>query len=138
MHAASPPNKLEFLSGCTCPGYNIFYKCTVCGDDTTTTVWEGTAFHCQGNSDEISLRHSQFTIQPETGDCSDGLLVAYAIGVEEQSCYISQLNATVSTNLNGTTIMCAFEVQDSSQIIINTSTVEITAGMIIIILNVAQ
>ena len=103
----------------------------MCGSETTTTVWEGTAFRCQANSDEIALRHSQFTNQnqPESGDCNGGSLVAYAIGVEEQNCYISQLNVTVNTRLNGTTVVCAFEALGINELqIVNTSMVAITTG----------
>jgi hypothetical protein len=101
----------------------------VCGADTTATVWEGTAFDCPATSDEIALRHSQFN-SPErlSGDCSDGRLIAYAIR-EEQNCYISQLNATVSADLNGTIVVCAFEAQGMNGFqTVNRSTVSITTG----------
>ena len=124
-------NRLDFLSGCTCPGYGIAYTCTVCGAETTTTVWEGTAFQCPETSNEIALRHSQFTDQdsPESGDCSGGSLIAYATG-KEQNCYISQLNATVSADLNGSTIECSFEARGMNGFqTVNRSTVSITTGI---------
>ena len=62
-------------------------------------------------------------------------MVAYAIG-KEQNCYISQLNATVSADLNGATIACAFEAQGISGQIVNTSTVNITTGMIIVLVGI--
>ena len=104
----------------------------MCGAGTTTTVWEGTAFQCDATANEIVLRHSQFTnpSSTESGDCSGGSLVAYAIG-KEQTCYISQLNATVSADLNGSTIECAFESQGMDEFqAVNTSTINITTGMI--------
>ena len=127
---ASPMNKLEFLSGCTCLGYDVAYRCTVCGADTIITVWEGTAFDCSETANEIALRHSQFNSPggQTPGDCSGGALVAYAIR-EEQDCYISQLNATISADLNDMTVECAFETDGmNAQTLINTSTVNITTG----------
>ena len=123
-------NKLELLSGCTCLGYNIAYRCTVCGADTTATVWEGTAFYCPAASNEIVLRHSQFNSSERfSRDCNGGALVAYAIREEQDShCYISQLYATVSADLNDTTVECAFEAQGMNAQTLNTSTVNITTG----------
>lgn len=128
---AAASNELSFLSGCTCPGYDITYMCKVCGTDTTTTVWEGSAFQCPENSDEISLRHSQFNVpnEQETGDCSNGAIVGYSIGIEDQDCYVSRLDVTISQSLNGTTVECTFE-GTGGQRTINTNTVEITTGTV--------
>ena len=68
-----------------------------------STLWSGTAFHCPGFSDQISLPHSQFNTLV-TSTC--GSLRATAVGVNGTS-YMSQLMFTATSELNGTTVTCS-------------------------------
>ena len=85
-----------------CPGDVLTTECTIMGSGAT--VWRGTAFQCVGN--EILLRHSQFgeSYNP-TGFYNNGAIVARTLGVVNGS-YTSQLNVTVSLELNNTTVEC--------------------------------
>ena len=82
------------------------------------TVWLGTAFQCDGNTHGfIALRHTQFgrSHKPE-GTCNNGAIIARAIGVVNDS-YISQLNVTVSTELNNTTVECCHDYNLTTTVI---------------------
>ena len=89
----------------SCPGdvLTTVSECAIMGGGVT--VWKGTAFqfHCN-NRESISLRHSQFrdSEKPE-GYCNNGAIAARALGIVNNS-YISQLNVTVSLELNNTTV----------------------------------
>ena len=90
----------------SCPGDVLTTECAIMGSGAT--VWEGTAFQCDGNNiGAISLRHSQFveSNKPE-GSCNNGAIVAQALGIVNGS-YVSQLNVTVSLEMNNTIVECA-------------------------------
>ena len=89
---------------CACPGDVLTYMCTVNG--IGNTLWKGTAFDCSDTSDEIVLRHSQFSSGGTHGDCTGGALAARSLRVENGNCYVSELEATVSTTFNGQSILC--------------------------------
>ena len=88
-----------------CPGDVLTTECAVMGGGTT--VWLGTAFHCDNNNfGVIYLRHSQFRESENfEASCNNGAIVARAIGVVNNS-YISELNVIVSPELNNTTVEC--------------------------------
>ena len=50
------------------------------------------------------LRHNQFV--DSEGTCNDKAILARGVSVESGH-YISQLNVTLSSSMNGETIMCA-------------------------------
>ena len=97
----------------TCSTYRVISRP---GDVLTTeyaimgggaTVWQGIAFQCDSNNHGfISLRHSLFVVsnKPE-GYCNNGAIVARALGVVNGT-YVSQINVTVSPELNNTTMEC--------------------------------
>ena len=100
--SVSASSNSQFIS---CPGNVLTTECVITGGGTT--IWRGTAFQCDSNNREfISLRHSQFleSSKPE-GTCSNGAIVARTLGVVNGS-YVSQLNVTVSPELNNTTVEC--------------------------------
>ena len=88
-----------------CPGDVLTTECATMGDGIT--VWQGTAFQCHySSSNIILLLHSRFTgSHYPTGSCNNGAIVAQGLGVVNDS-YISQLNVTVSPELNNTTVEC--------------------------------
>ena len=89
----------------SCPGDVLTTECAIMGGGAT--VWQGSAFQCDYNNiDAISLRHSQFVESSKPKEtCSNGAIVAQALGVVNGS-YVSQLNVTVSLELNNTTVEC--------------------------------
>ena len=91
--------------GCIPEGRSVSYQCTV-SDPTNppigSTVWRSDALLCPGTSNRISLSHYQFT-ELEIPSC--GPLRAKALGVNGTN-YLSQLNLTGTTDLNGTTLSC--------------------------------
>ena len=88
----------------SCPGDVLTTKCTNIGGGAT--VWLGTAFQCDSNCNEIILWHSQFNgSYNNIASCNNGAIVARALGVVNNS-YSSQLNVTVSPELNNTTVEC--------------------------------
>ena len=89
----------------SCSGDVLTTECAIMGGGAT--IWEGITIQCDSNYREfISLRHSQFleSSKPE-GTCNNGAIVARALGVVNGS-YVSQLNITVSLELNNTTVEC--------------------------------
>ena len=88
----------------SCPGDVLTTECAIMGGGLT--VWQGTAFQCVSTSNKIILRHSGFGVSHNpAGSCNDGTIVAWALGVVNDS-YTSQLNVTVSLELNNTTVEC--------------------------------
>ena len=102
LASVSTSNTFQAIS---CPGDVLTTECAIMGGGLT--VWQGTAFQCNGyNEHTISLRHSQFGRSPKPkGTCSNGVIVAQALGVVNNS-YISELNVTASLELNNTTVEC--------------------------------
>ena len=90
---------------CLCPEDVLTLVCSVSYD--VATVWKGTIFNCPSSGNEIVLRHSRFE-GGITGSCNDGALVAYSTEVTNNS-YTSQLNVTVSQEMNNGTIECIKE-----------------------------
>ena len=114
-------------NACTCPGDTITYMCTVVGPGNT--LWGGTAFDCPSTSNEIVLRHSQFSeLTGDFGDCTNGTIVGRSLGVEG-NCYISQLSITASINLNDTTVQCVHDdTLGGVMVLINTSRISVISG----------
>ena len=83
-----------------CPGDVLTTECTIMGEGWT--VWRGAAFQCYYH--EIVLLHSRFG-EYTIGSCNNGTIVAQGLGVVNDS-YISQLNVTVSLELNNTIVEC--------------------------------
>ena len=113
-------------SECTCPGQQLSYECTTVGP--VATVWLGSAFQCENNN--ILLRHSQFTsLQGVSGTCNNGAIAGHSRRVEE-NCFTSQLNITVSSNMNGQTVQCAHN-DGQTLSIIGTNEIAITTSIYI-------
>ena len=89
------------VTKCICPGYNVIYQCTVLGGQFT--IWGGTAFQCTGGT--ITLRHSDFGSPSAAGECNNGQIIGRGIS-QENTCYTSQLNVTLSEGLVGETVTC--------------------------------
>ena len=97
LMSASASNTFQAIS---CPGDVLTTECTIMG--VGVTVWKGTALQCDNS--EIVLLHIQFN-NTYTLTCNNGRIVARGLGVINNS-YISQLNVTVSLELNNTTVEC--------------------------------
>ena len=109
---------------CVCPGHTVTFQCTVVG--IGSTVWQGSAFHCSESDGSLTLRHQQFANGTLLKYCDGANVVAHAIGVIGNS-HLSQLNLTVSNEVNNKTVEC---VQDTGTevIIIGTTAVSVTTG----------
>ena len=122
----------EFIprSGCCCPGDQLTFDCLV--EDGIATVWQGSAFDCN-HEGMIILRHSQFSPQqPARGEYNDGRILARSIGVFNGT-FMSQLNVTVSEDMNNKTIECAAEYINGTQSNSGTSTVIVATGIIVLL-----
>ena len=80
-------------------------------------MWRGTAFDCSNSADQILLRHSQYGSGGTRGDCTGGTLAARSLRVENGNCYVSELEATVSTALNGQSIRCEHNSNTGTRLI---------------------
>lgn len=106
IHAGSAESDgLTTITNCICPGYNVVYQCVV--TEGIFTVWGGNAFQCAGDS--ITLRNSDFgsLSSPAVGECNSRQILARGIS-QDNSCYISQLNVTLTEELLGRTVTCGF------------------------------
>lgn len=95
MHAVSS-------TACLCPGDNLHFECTIVGRGTT--LWRGSAFM---TCDYIALLHSRFT-QGTSGICNSGSLIGRSVEVGND-CYTSQLNITLSRELDEHSIECVHD-----------------------------
>ena len=80
----------------------LTFTCTAVGPGST--LWEGSAFECNENGDGILLRHERFATGV-SGTCNNGAIVGRSLEVVDD-CYTSQLNVTVSSDLNNKTLVC--------------------------------
>ena len=74
------------------------------------TVWRGSAFNCANRNNEIFLLDNNFGSMDGNplSECNNGAITGQVIGVEE-GFYTSQLSVTVSSDLIGKTIECAYD-----------------------------
>ena len=92
-----------------CSGDLLTLECSALG--AGITIWEGSAFlECYGtNTNTIFLRHSGYNSPNKPRKvCNNGAIVARAIGVDGNN-YTSQLNVTVSAEMNNKTVECVHE-----------------------------
>ena len=105
-------NSLKLLNDCICPGNEVTYECTVCGQGAT--VWTGSSslFNCR--SGEIILRHRAFE-EETSGECNliiNRAVVANSVGPGVTdlnnliTCYTSQLHLRNQTYSDGDNITC--------------------------------
>lgn len=100
------------------------YECTIEGGEYT--VWMGSAFNCDLNY--IILIHSQFMQDTQYGRCNSGSLIGYSLRVKNGS-YTSQLNVTVSRELDETSIECVRENSTHPQLSIGRSIVQLKGNL---------
>ena len=112
---------------CVCPGDVLTYTCNVIGGGTT--IWGGSAFDCSSTSNEIFLRHSQFSTPGTSGSCNNGAIRARSIGVTD-GCYTSELSVTVSSSLNNKTIRCSHDSDMGTRIVDTSMLPTIMSGKI--------
>ena len=112
---------------CICPGDVLTYVCSSMG---ALTVWKGSAFQCEqgGSSHEIHLLHRKF-VNGTSGVCNNGAIVAYSIGVIDNR-YTSQLNVTVSPEMDNRTVECAYD-DGITETIVGVRTVILTPGILV-------
>ena len=104
---------LKSQSECTCLGDTLTFECTVEGEAYGITVWHGSAFSKCLPGQEISLLHSQFTgSRTARRDCNNGLIVAQSITVKN-GFYVSQLNITVTSDVIGKKVLCAYDTNSN-------------------------
>ena len=95
---------------CACPGSVLTFSCTTVG--LGTTIWTGTAFDCSNTGNQITLHNIQFA-SGTFGTCNDGRISARGIKVESDGDrHTSQLNVTVLSALNETSIECQYNDAD--------------------------
>lgn len=116
------------LTTCVCPGHELRLECTVVG--AGITIWTGSSFNCSHQSNEITLRHSQFKDGTVSGLCNGGRITGQSIsstsgsgGVKYTSQLIIQLD--VNGTLNNTTVKCLHDIHDN---LIGTHTIIYTQG----------
>ena len=94
-------------SDCASPGLRycdtLTFECTVVGG--LGTVWRGSAFDCENSNNEITLLHSRF-VNGTIGTCNNDSIIGRSIGVENGTCFTSQLSIMISPDLIGKTIEC--------------------------------
>ena len=100
------------VNGCACFNETITYECTIKGGINGATVWHGSAFNCSGN--DINILHS--SIGSGIGTCNNGAIVAQMLRATD-GFYTSQLNVTISSDMIGKSVGCAYiDEQTTSRI----------------------
>ena len=107
---------------CACPEDQLVYECSVQGG--FATVWRGSAFDCGLASNSIILRHNNPT---SIGVCNNGRLVAQIVETFNGT-FTSQINVTVSEDMNNKTVECAVEYVNTVSMI-NMNTIIIALGI---------
>lgn len=87
------------------------YECTVTGDYGGLTLWKGDFFNCESHEQDIELRHDREINDVRGGDakiCNDGNIAARIVRTVNGS-FISQLDITLTSDIAGKTIGCAYD-----------------------------
>ena len=104
--------EVSMNNDCICFGDTMTYECTVVGNNGGITVWMGDFFRCPNGKREIGLLHSDFTVQGgglySTPICNNGNVVGRIVRAEN-GCYTSQLNVTLTSDIIGQSIECAYD-----------------------------
>ena len=119
---------LVLLNDCSCPGEELSFECTTCGEGAT--AWTGSLFDCA--SYDIILRHSQYEYNSTIGECNNGAVIARSIGVLDingSRCYSSQLSVIINSAMNNKTVTCLY-LNRTSEIVIDTLRIDITTGIL--------
>lgn len=139
-HKFLPPffiarNELKLTtSDCACPGHIQIYVCNVVGSRVGTAVWQGTALNCEVGT-VIHLLHSEFTSERGAfGTCNGGAIVGKNLRIENNQ-YISQLNVTLSSDMNGETIECVHDDGTTTNTI-GSYQINLTTGMVTVHINI--
>ena len=115
-------SELLQITECICPGHELIYQCTVCGEGVT--VWTGSLFNCTSNN--IILSHRLFEDEfGTTRECNNGAVTAHSVGVlreNDTDCYISQLVISKNTDINNKTVTC-LRSAGGNETVIDTKTV---------------
>lgn len=92
-----------------CPESNLLLECSA--ERTLLTVFRGSLLNCSNTNNEITLLHSRFnTTSGTNGTCNNGRILGYSLPDNTSSnCYISQLCITVTPDIIGKTIECAYD-----------------------------
>ena len=99
---------------CICPSDTVTYECTVVGDYGGFTIWVGDFIRCSSGKRVIELIHRQSTNDVQGGriasvrTCNDGNIVGRLLRVENGS-FTSQLNVTLTSDIVGKGIECAYD-----------------------------
>ena len=109
-------------TGCTCAGDVLTYMCTAVG--IGTTVWQGTAFDCGGNS--IVLVHNLYRSTGASGRCNNDAILGRSVSADGD-CYTSELTVRVSPSLTNKTVSC-FHGSGRGPIHIGSSTLTVKEG----------
>ena len=92
----------DYHGNCLCPDDVLAFVCSV--SIGVATVWTGSFFNCPNFGNQIVLRHSRFE-SGVSGACNDGEVIAYSIEATNDS-YTSQVNVTVSPEMQNGTVEC--------------------------------
>jgi hypothetical protein len=104
--------ELSVSNDCFRPCDTVMYECTVIGDQGGFTVWMGDFFHCSSGKRVMELQHSPTRVgdTPEFTDrtCNNGSIMGRII-LAENGIFISQLNVTLTSDIVGRSIECAYD-----------------------------
>ena len=115
---------LNKLSSCTCLDDDTTYTCEVSG--LGFTIWRGSAFDCSAQQNRILLRHMSFE-SGTMGSCNGGDIVGRSLGVSE-NVYTSQITISVTSNLIGRSIECAYSLTGATVTPINSTMIVISGS----------
>ena len=80
------------------------FECSVM--HRSSTVWNGTAFHCANSGNAIILLHSRFNDEGGThATCNNGAIKGWSLRIAGRT-YTSQLVVSVSSEMIGESIVC--------------------------------
>ena len=120
IHSGNLTNLHKNINGC--PGHNESFLCyspsTDPGVGVELTTWSGSAINytCGVNTHEIPLSHITPGEKTCTKDSTTGVIVIHAYCVSKFGCSTSQLDVTLSPELNGLSVSCSVELSNSTMV----------------------
>ena len=121
----SNDSELIATTDCIRLGQNVTYECTTCTVDASFTSWNGSIMDPPGCI--ISLSHSRLSFFNEV-ICNEGMVVGQGLAIND-TCYTSLLRVLVTPQVNGGNVSCVVDAMNSEQMLIDTTTINITTGI---------
>ncbi|MCG8623599.1 MAG: hypothetical protein MJE68_16605 [Proteobacteria bacterium] len=129
----SNDSELIATTDCILLGQNVTYECTTCTINASFTSWNGSIMDPSGCTISLSHRTRLSFFNETMAICNEGMVVGQGLAINN-TCYTSLLTVLVTPQVNGGNVSCFVDDMNNEQVLINTTIINITTGIILCLL----